>query len=155
MERRDFLSNGLAAALAAVSDAAAKPPRLSSRNKVAVMAELRFPAGAGEGAARALAKLTSATRAEPGCSRYVVARDIVDPDLFHLSELWDDIAALADHFATPHMAVFSADARALGGSATFLKRIHISELADLKPAELEILRNQSLAPGPTERPKSC
>ena len=48
--------------------------------------------------------------------------------------------ALADHFATPHMATFSARARRLGFAAPFLKLIRIAELSDLRPADLESLR---------------
>ncbi|HEY0628109.1 MAG TPA: putative quinol monooxygenase [Sphingomicrobium sp.] len=110
------------------------------------MAELQFAPGTGTRAAEALADLARATNAEPGCRRYVAARDLADPDRFHLSELWDDIAALADHFATPHMAVFSATAQVLGYSAPFLKRIAIAELGELKPAELKSLRGAACEP---------
>jgi len=82
--------------------------------------------------------------------RYVVARDLIDPDRFHLSELWNDIGALANHFATPHMAAFSATARDLGGSAPYLRRIHVSQLADLNPGELKSLRGAARPPAAAE-----
>lgn len=141
MNRRDFLSNGLAMAAGVASAADLGPEQCCAAPKmVAVMAELQFAPGTGARAAEALRELARKTSAEPGCRRYVAARDLGDPDRFHLSELWDDIGALADHFASSHMAAFSATARALGYAAPFLKRIAIAELGELKPAELKLLR---------------
>lgn len=116
------------------------PSSACDRRQIAVIAELKFASGAGAEAAEALAALALATLAEPGCRRYIVSRDLGDPDRFHLSELWDDLDALADHFATPHMATFSARARRLGFAAPILKLIRIAELSDLRPADLESLR---------------
>lgn len=152
MDRRTFLSDGLAAGMAAAIVPAAQTVAGRSPlcgDVIAVMAELRFSPGTGDGAAEAIAALAQATRAEPGCRRYVAARDIERPDHFHLSELWDDLSALADHFATPHMSAFSAKALALGYSAPFLKQLHVARIADLKPRELKSLRT-----APTVRPAS-
>ena len=45
---------------------------------------------------------------EPGCIDYAYSVDFGDPDLVRIIELWRDDAALAAHFATPHMAAFNA-----------------------------------------------
>jgi len=60
------------------------------------------------------------THKEPGCLEYAFSQDLVDPCRMRISERWVDEAALAAHFASPHMAVFQAalaDARREGGSA--------------------------------------
>jgi quinol monooxygenase YgiN len=48
------------------------------------------------------AKLTEATRAEPGCRMYLAHRSTVDPRRFFLYEQYDDQAALDAHRAAPH-----------------------------------------------------
>ena len=104
------------------------------------MAELLFSPEDSEQAAMAIGKLAKATRLEPGCVRYVAAQDLGEPGRFHLSELWDDIGALARHFEMPHMAEFSAAVRPLGYSAPFIKRIEIAQLSDFKPSDLKQYR---------------
>lgn len=144
--RREFVRRGLIAAAAAGgtaipgSSAAAGSPIASDQRTdgatLVVMASLLFPPEGEARASVALAELAAATRAEPGCLRYVVGRDPERPGLFHLSEIWTDLAALALHFRTPHMAAFSATARRLGYSAPFMKRIQVAAIADLEPASL-------------------
>jgi quinol monooxygenase YgiN len=148
VDRRRLLAAGLAAV--AVPAAAKAPGHAAGSDpddrRVAVLAELRYAAGTGEAAARALARLADKTRAEPGCLRYIVARDLTDPALFHLSELWSDLGALAAHFETPHLTAFSAAARALGYSAPFLKLVTVSGLSDLNPRELRSSHNRRASP---------
>lgn len=48
------------------------------------------------------AKLTEATRAEPGCRMYQAHRSTSDPRKFFLYEQYDDQAALDAHRAAPH-----------------------------------------------------
>jgi autoinducer 2-degrading protein len=50
------------------------------------------------------AKLTTPTRAEPGCRMYQVHRSLADPRRFFLYEQYDDQAALDAHRAAPHFA---------------------------------------------------
>jgi len=47
------------------------------------------------------------TRAEPGCLAYAFAEDLAEPGVLRVIERWADEAALAAHFATPHMAAFN------------------------------------------------
>lgn len=54
------------------------------------------------------AKMVAASNAEAGCVSYVFARDLVEPTLLRITEVWRDQAALDAHFATPHMAEFQA-----------------------------------------------
>ena len=56
---------------------------------------------------------------EPGCLEYAYSQDLTDPCRMRISERWVDEAALAAHFASPHMAVLQAalaDAKREGGS---------------------------------------
>ena len=54
------------------------------------------------------ARLTEATRAEPGCRRYLAHRSTDDPRRFFLSEQYDDRAALDAHRASDHFARLAA-----------------------------------------------
>ena len=72
----------------------------------------------------AAATMIAATRLEDGCEEYAFSQDLVDPGLFRIVERWRDEAALAAHFQTPHMAVFSAAlgaANRQGGSVKVYK----------------------------------
>ena len=68
----------------------------------------------------AATEMMRATReAEPGCLEYAYALDLAEPGLLRVIERWADEAALAAHFATPHMATFNqslAGATILGAS---------------------------------------
>jgi quinol monooxygenase YgiN len=57
--------------------------------------------------------MAEATRQEPGCLEYSFAIDLTDANLIRIAERWSDDAALAAHFASPHMASFN---QALGGA---------------------------------------
>lgn len=123
--------------LAAVSTLAGSAGAANSHNsKIAVMAELIFPPEKEQAAAEALVELAAATRLEPGCRHYAVGRDTANPGRFHLSELWDELPALAAHFKTPHMAKFSAAARELGYSAGEMLQIEIARVGKLNSREL-------------------
>lgn len=50
------------------------------------------------------ARLTEATRAEPGCRMYLAHRSTDDPRRFFLYEQYDDRAALDAHRASEHFA---------------------------------------------------
>lgn len=56
-------------------------------------------------------RMVEATRAEPGCILYTFNFDILAPGVLRIVEVWADQAALDAHFATPHMAEFSAAIR--------------------------------------------
>ncbi len=46
----------------------------------------------------------AASRQEPGCTRFEIARAYDKPSFFALSECYRDQAAMEAHFATPHYA---------------------------------------------------
>jgi quinol monooxygenase YgiN len=53
------------------------------------------------------AKLTTATRAEPGCRMYLAHRSTTDPRRFFLYEQYDDQAALDAHRQAIHFEQFA------------------------------------------------
>ncbi|MGD1066138.1 MAG: putative quinol monooxygenase [Vulcanimicrobiaceae bacterium] len=61
-----------------------------------------FPAARADEAERLFSELAVASRAEAGCSGYLVARGIADPTMFVLYETWADQAALDLHYQTEH-----------------------------------------------------
>ena len=54
----------------------------------------------------AVAAMETASRAESGCHDYTFSVELNDPNVIRITERWEDMAALEDHFATPHMAEF-------------------------------------------------
>lgn len=44
------------------------------------------------------------SRQEPGCRRWEMSRKLDQPNVFTLSELFDDAAALQAHYDSPHFA---------------------------------------------------
>jgi len=53
-----------------------------------------------------------ASRLEPGCLRFEVSRDLHKPNVFALSELYQDAAAVEAHTSTAHFAEWRAGAAA-------------------------------------------
>jgi quinol monooxygenase YgiN len=49
------------------------------------------------------------SRAEAGCLRYVISRDLEREDTFHLSEVWADKTALDAHLASPGFRAMLAE----------------------------------------------
>lgn len=78
-----------------------------------VLAKAKLGAGAAEALAGPIADMVAASNAEDGCIAYAFAQDMGDPHILHIVEKWQDEAALAAHFAAPHMAAFQ---RAIAGA---------------------------------------
>lgn len=68
-----------------------------------------------------------ATRLEDGCIRYAYARDVLDPDLMHISELWRDADALKAHGGAPHMDTWRSAMREAGVIERDLKMYEVGE----------------------------
>ena len=77
-----------------------------------VLAKAQVSEDAMDSAKAAIADMVAASTAEAGCIAYAFTQDILQPGVLHIIEKWQDEAALAEHFATPHMAAFGA---AIGG----------------------------------------
>ncbi|HET6336666.1 MAG TPA: putative quinol monooxygenase [Polyangiales bacterium] len=75
---------------------------------------IRVASGKQSAATQVLARLVEATRAEEGCISYSFAFDVLDDRLLRIFEVFRDEAALAAHWASPHMAAWRAEAAGLG-----------------------------------------
>jgi len=78
-----------------------------------VLAEAKLGTETLEAGRDALTTMVEESRKEEGCISYSYAQDLLDPAKLIIVEKWFDDAALASHFATPHMAAFRG---ALAGS---------------------------------------
>jgi quinol monooxygenase YgiN len=86
-----------------------------------VLAEARFDASQMDKVRAVARPMIEASRAEPGCSGYDYAVDMLEPDLMRVRELWRDEQALKDQFATPHMAAFLKGLRELRPVSVIVK----------------------------------
>ncbi|MCC6309926.1 MAG: antibiotic biosynthesis monooxygenase [Trueperaceae bacterium] len=67
-----------------------------------------------EGRAEELAEvLTSGTGAMPGCTAYLVARDVADPDVLWVTEVWEDKESHAASLRLPSVQAAIARGRPL------------------------------------------
>lgn len=88
---------------------------------VIVMGTVKLAPDKLAGAKSAMQRMVEASRAEPGCIAYAYAQDLLDPGTIHVAEQWRDRAALAAHFATPHMAEWRGVMGQLGLTGRDLK----------------------------------
>lgn len=87
-----------------------------------VLATAKLGESALEEGREALTRMVTASNAEEDCISYAYAQDVTDPSMLHIVERWKDDAALATHFATPHMAEFQAALAKLDIEITELKK---------------------------------
>ena len=84
-----------------------------------------------EDAIRLALDVSRETVKEAGCRSYRFYADLEDPGLFFLFEEWDGPDALAQHFATPHMARFMTEAPALLAGGIEINRYEVSAVAPM------------------------
>jgi quinol monooxygenase YgiN len=94
---------------------------------ILVSGTVRVAEGGLDKVAEAMRTVLVATRKEDGCIRYAYARDVLDPDLMHVSELWRDAEALRAHGAAPHMKPWGAAMREVGVIERDLKMYEVGE----------------------------
>lgn len=80
---------------------------------IIVTGTVRFGDGEIERLRNDLAHNVEATRRESGCDHYTYGVDLQDPNLLHVSERWQDEAAMDAHMGTAHMATLMG---VLGGA---------------------------------------
>lgn len=88
---------------------------------ILVIGTVRIAEGGFEKARDAMEKNILATRSENGCIRYAYARDVLDPQIMHVSEAWESMDALKAHFTTPHMAEWREAIAGVGASERNLR----------------------------------
>lgn len=94
---------------------------------ILIAGTVRVAAGGLDKVRDAMETVLSATRAEDGCIQYAYARDVLDPDLMHVSELWRDMDALKAHGAAPHMRIWGSAMREAGVLERDLKWYEVGE----------------------------
>ena len=92
---------------------------------ILITGTIRLPAASLEAARPVMAAMVAAGRAEPGCLAYSYAQDVIDPGLIHVIERWTDDAALAAHFASPHIAEWRSHWPSLGITDRQLTRYQV------------------------------
>ena len=92
-----------------------------------VLAKAQVGEGAMEAARAAIADMVAASNAEEGCIAYAFTQDVLQPGVLHIVEKWKDEAALAAHFATPHMAAFGAAIAGLDFKVIEALKFHADE----------------------------
>lgn len=93
---------------------------------IVIAGSVRIRPDARERAVTVALEMAAATRRESGCRAYRFSADLADPTVFYVHEEWDDDAALARHFATPHMATFRAALPGLVGGPAEITRFEVS-----------------------------
>lgn len=79
-----------------------------------VTGRFRFPAEHLAQARLLMRDVIAATLHEHGCRAYSYAEDVTEAGLFRVHEEWENRAALARHFETPHMRQWIAQRESLG-----------------------------------------
>ena len=92
-----------------------------------VLAKAQVGEGAMEAAKAAITDMVAASNAEEGCIAYAFTQDVLQPGVLHIVEKWTDEAALAAHFATPHMAAFGAAIAGLDFKVIEALKFHADE----------------------------
>jgi quinol monooxygenase YgiN len=92
-----------------------------------VLAKADVGADAMAATTAAIADMVAASNAEEGCIAYAFTQDVLQPGTIHIVEKWKDEAALASHFATPHMAAFGAAISGLDFKVIEALKFHTDE----------------------------
>jgi quinol monooxygenase YgiN len=80
---------------------------------------------------RSVTACAAETVKEAGCVYYYTGRDLIQPDLFRLSEAWADQVSLDAHLQSPHFKRSMREAASLTLKAVTLKRYRVTKEEDL------------------------
>lgn len=84
-----------------------------------------------EVAVNAVLKCMAETKKEAGCLAYEFTVDLLDPNLFHLYELWDEDASLDAHMKLAHTVELLALMPSFLGGQPNIGRFSVSDGAAL------------------------
>jgi quinol monooxygenase YgiN len=73
-----------------------------------IVGTIRLPPEKLQDARPIMKDMIESSRAEGGCLEYSYAEDMLDAGLIHVTEIWQDQAALDQHFASGHLATWRA-----------------------------------------------
>jgi quinol monooxygenase YgiN len=77
----------------------------------------------------AISAMETASRAEAGCDDYTFSVELNDPNTLRITEKWQTVEALKEHFATPHMAEFQ---KSMGAHPPVAMDVKIYETQEIK-----------------------
>lgn len=77
----------------------------------------------------AISAMETASRAEAGCGDYTFSVELNDPNTLRITEQWQSVEALQQHFATPHMAEFQ---KIMGTHPPVSMEVKIYEAEEIK-----------------------
>ena len=95
-------------------------------NMIIVNVEVKVEEGAIESIKDAVTAMETESRKEAGCHTYAFSVDISDPTTVRITERWESLPDLEEHFTLPHMAAFRA---ALGQINILSMDAHAYEVA--------------------------
>ncbi|MDF1735996.1 MAG: putative quinol monooxygenase [Minwuia sp.] len=98
---------------------------------IVVSGVIRVAASSAATARQAVLEVAQATRSEDGCISYAFYADLEQEGAFRVFEEWEDDAALAAHFKTPHMAAFREKLSGLEFISREVHRYVVSESSQL------------------------
>lgn len=81
---------------------------MSGATRVAVAGSFRAAKGMTHAVMKAMEAMVAASAAEDGCEVYHYARDVFDPTLIRVFEIWRDRDALKAHRVVPHLIAWRA-----------------------------------------------
>ncbi|MDF5726558.1 MAG: putative quinol monooxygenase [Rhizonema sp. PD38] len=96
-----------------------------------IIGTIRLPPNRLSDAISAMEVMITTSRAEPGCIEYSYAEDVLVHGLIHIKEAWTSQAALDDHFASAHIAVWRSTWQSLGITD---RNLVLYEVGDPKPS---------------------
>jgi quinol monooxygenase YgiN len=81
---------------------------MSDDKRVIVAGTFRATKGVTHAVMKAMEAMATASRAEDGCHSYSYARDVFDPTLIRVFEIWRDRESLILHRGVPHLHAWRA-----------------------------------------------
>lgn len=79
---------------------------MSEARRVIVAGTFRANKGVTHAVMKAMEAMATLSRAEEGCEVYSYARDVFDPTLLRVFEIWRDRDCFTAHRAMPHLAAW-------------------------------------------------
>jgi quinol monooxygenase YgiN len=83
---------------------------------ILVIGTLRIPGDSGDPLLPYVKAVVTFSRNQEGCLEYALSRDLLDPTIMRIYQLWRDEASLAAHLTSPHMLEYRAAWANLGVS---------------------------------------
>jgi quinol monooxygenase YgiN len=104
---------------------------MSDATRLIVAGSFRASKGVTHAVMKAMEAMATASRAEDGCETYSYARDVFDPTLIRVFEIWRDEACFQAHRRAAHLIAWRAKWVDLGLGEAALKTYQIAEEADI------------------------